>query len=68
MNRKGNGRVKVRAYVWNWNQPDGVPGVLLRDRRGIITHLSTAEARGLADKIHDICDEQENATNGPSKN
>ncbi|MDQ0101141.1 hypothetical protein J2T10_000760 [Paenarthrobacter nicotinovorans] len=48
--------VQVKPFVWDSGKPNAKPGVLMRDRAGQITHLTFAEARKLADTIHDVCD------------
>lgn len=51
-------RPYVKALPWTWRDADGssTPGVALMQGRTVRAHLTPAEARTLADRIHDLTD------------
>lgn len=51
-------RPYVKARRWAWLDADGssTPGVALMQGRTVRAHLTPAEARSLADQLHDLVD------------
>lgn len=51
-------RPYIKARSWTWHDADGTstPGVALMQGRTVRAHLTPAEARTLADRIHDLTD------------
>lgn len=56
-NPEGN-RPYAQVKPWTWRDEIGsTPGLgILRGKGGVIAHLSWAEARRFADRVHDLCD------------
>lgn len=54
-------RPTIRLQPWVWKTEDEeTPGYLIRGMHGRVAgHLTAAEARQLADDLHDIADELE---------
>ena len=51
---------QVRHWTWKGRDGSSTPGIgIMRGQGSIVAHLSTAEARKFADRIHDLCDESE---------
>lgn len=48
--------VKARAYTWLDADGTATPGIALLQGRSVKAHLTPAEARTLADRIHDLTD------------
>lgn len=46
----------VRAYVWRDRDGSQTPGFALMHGRDLKAHLTHAEARTLADQLHDLAD------------
>jgi len=51
----------LKARYWTWRDPDAntTPGVGFFTGKQIQAHLTPAEARTLADKLHDMADQIE---------
>lgn len=50
-------KARLVSYTWNRNDADAVAGLALSGRCGHMTaHLTAAEARELADALHDAAD------------
>lgn len=58
---------RVRARTWTWYHPDGSkqPGIAIFTRGTIQAHLTTTQARALADRLHDLADELETSNPAP---
>jgi hypothetical protein len=48
--------IKPRAYTWKAEDRTETPGIALMHGSKIRAHLTAAEARTLADRIHDLTD------------
>lgn len=54
--------LKLRAYTWKAADGTETPGVALTYCNQIRAHLTPAEARTMADKLHDLADRVESET------
>lgn len=55
-------RVTAKPYTWlNQSHPE-TPGIAIWHKKGIAGHLTSREARALADQLHDLADAVDNGT------
>lgn len=57
------GRVEIRDWITKDQQH--IKGIRVSGKSGIAGHLSTSEARTLADTLHDLADQLEQANKAP---
>lgn len=58
-------RPSASAKKYNWLTPNGetIPGIALMHRHKVLAHMTPAEARAIADKLHDYADQLEKDEN-----
>ncbi|NVM94762.1 hypothetical protein [Arthrobacter wenxiniae] len=60
-------RPRARARCWAWRYPDGteLPGIGLFTNNILQAHLTPAQARTMADRLHDLADQIETTNRNP---
>ena len=54
--------LEIRRYTWKAKDGTETPGVALKFGNQVKAHLTPAEARTMADKLHDYADRAESET------
>lgn len=56
-------QAKLHKRPWLFKDGTSTPGIALMHRHKVLAHMTPAEARAIADKLHDIVDQLEKDEN-----
>jgi len=55
-------KVRIRSYIWRTKEGTETHGIAVLQQGHPIAHYTAAEGRAMADRIHDLCDQEESRT------